>query len=68
MATLVEDLREWLAQETTAAVFRSLLAVQILELRVGGISPDLLEDVRSPLLDLYSLCLDRTGSEGDADV
>lgn len=60
MATeLFEALIEWHAGETRAAVFRSLLALEVLALTAQSRPPDeMLDAIRRPLEDLYELSLE----------
>lgn len=63
MATteLTEALIEWLAAETQTAVFRSLLALEVLALTFKrDVSPEMLDAIRNPLLGLYEMTLEET--------
>ena len=63
---LFEDLRLWLGEEAQVAVFRSLLAVEVVALTVDDIPPEMLEAIRQPLRDLYELNREPdTGEETD---
>lgn len=59
---LAEDLRLWIGEETQAAIFRSLLALEVMGLSVEGISPEMLEAVRAPLRELYELSTEAESS------
>lgn len=65
---LAEVLRAWLAEETQTAIFRSLLALAILERSIEGLPSDLLSAIRRPLEDLYELSLEPGETWGAEDV
>jgi hypothetical protein len=56
--SLVEVLRDFLTGAAEVAVFQSLLGIAHLERLVVGVPPELLEEIRSPLCDLWELFRD----------
>lgn len=65
---LCEQLLRFRAAETQTAVFRSLLALEILSLTNDGISTRMLDAIRNPLLNLYEMSLDHEDAWEVEDV